>query len=358
MQKPGLLPGHGDGRGRPQAPGSGTTRPTVPPPWVPPVLPEMLGGGWGLRWRECGETRPNAWTRRAANWAHFCQKQALAALFWLARRHTTARHPSTPRPGPTPLSFRTRSHNRREWESAGPSPPARLTGSPTNRSARCCRAANQRARGAERRTLPGRCPPQWAKPPPPRAAPAAAHPRLEPRSASFSQSLQCSWSFSSADGRGGLAGGRLTAVSLSSAILKRGLGACRTPATKRAAIGQRVAGHAGTGSLRGSAAGGLSRGRDYSSRRPLGAPQGGAPAAGGLSHTGAAVRVLPPWRRTAARPLCPPPRTQCPRSHPLPARGGGPSSTRAAPIGCQRDPASQQPIGTWDTAPRVKPGGG
>lgn len=114
--------------------------------------------------------------------------------------------------------------------------------------------------------------------------PAAAHPRLEPRSASFSQSLQCSCSFSSADGRGGLARARLAAVSLSSAILKRGLGACRTPATRRAAIGRRAAGHAGTGSLPGHAGAGRRRDRDYSSRRPLGASRGGAAGAGALSH--------------------------------------------------------------------------
>lgn len=236
-----------------------------------------------------------------------------------------------------------------------PLPPARPTGSSTNRSAGCCLAANQRARRAGCRSLPGRCPPQWARPPSRRAAPAGAHPRLDPCSASFSQSLQCSWSFSSADGRGGLAGGRLTAVSPSSAILKRGLGACRTPATKRAAIGRRAAGHAGTGSLRGHTGAGPRRDRDCSSRRPSGAYRGGAPGAEGLAHTGAAVQSHPPRRRATARaPLL----SRCPRPHPLPARGGGPNPMRAAPIGWEREASSQQPIGARGTAARLKPGRG
>lgn len=102
---------------------------------------------------------------------------------------------------------------------SGTAPPARLTGASTNRCPGCCPETNQSTRGAGRLSLPGRSSPQWARPPLWHAVPAAAHPRLEPCSASFSQSLQCSWSFSSAAGRGDLAGGRLTAVSLSSAIL-------------------------------------------------------------------------------------------------------------------------------------------
>lgn len=205
------------------------------------------------------------------------------------------------------------------------------------------------------RPLPSSMGPAAAAP----GGPAAAHPRLEPRSASFSQSLQCSWSFSSADGRGGLARGRLAAVSLSSAILKRGLGACRTPATRRAAIGRRAAGHAGTGSLPGHAGAGRRRDRDHSSRRPLRASRGGAAGAGGY-HTGAAARGRPPRRRTAARPSVsrPPLRPRCLRSHPLPAREGGSTPMSAAPIGWDRDPTSYQPIGPRDTALRVKPGRG
>lgn len=184
------------------------------------------------------------------------KKNALAAPFWLPRGQPPRRHPSAPRTGPTLLSFRTRSHTRRELEPRGPVPP-RQTDGRLAQSQRGMLRAGQSARrrgGAPRtsRPLPASMSPAAAA----GAAPAAAHPRWEPRSASFSQSLQCSWSFSSAGGRGGLAGCRLTAVSPSSAILKRGLGACRTPPTKRAAIGRRLAGHAGTGSLRGCAGAG------------------------------------------------------------------------------------------------------
>lgn len=137
MQNPGLRLGkRRDGRAgawpssraqgrRPEATslgGSGTTCPTMPPPRVPPRCREGDGvraGGPG----DCGETHPDARTRRAANWAHFCQKKALAAALWLPRRHRAGRYPSTARTGPTLLSFGTRSHNRREWEPAGPSPP-------------------------------------------------------------------------------------------------------------------------------------------------------------------------------------------------------------------------------------------
>lgn len=203
---------------------------------------------------------------------------------------------------------------------SGPAPPARLKGSSANRSAGCCPAANERARGAGRRSRPGRYPAQWARPPPPRAPRAAAHPRLEPRSASFSQSLQRSWSFSSAGGRAGLAGGRLAAVSLPSAILKGGLGACRAPVTKRAAIGRRGAGHAGTGSLLGAG--------PTVPVSPRGSP--------GRGSAGREVPLAPgppcgdTRRRGSARPA---PSPLCPSAHPLPVRGGGPSPRRAAPIG-------------------------
>lgn len=216
-----------------------------------------------------------------------------------------------------------------------PAPPARLKGSSTNRSTGCCPSANERARGAGRRSLPGRCPAQWARPPPRRAAPAAAHPRLEPRSASFSQSLQCSWSFSSADDRRGLAGSRLTAVSLSSAILKGGLGACRAPATKRAAIGRRGAGHAGTGSSRAGAWGRAAPRPELPFPPALGGP--GA----GLRGPEVSLTPGPPCRENrgggesrpgpAAARSAPTPR--CPSGHPLPVRGGGPSPRRAVPIG-------------------------
>lgn len=125
MQEPGLLPGRRDGSGRPQPPGSGTTCPSMPLPRVPPRCwrcregDGVRAGGPG----DCGETHPDARTRRAANWAHFCQKKALAAALWLPRRHRAGRYPSTAQTGPTLLSFGTRSHNRREWEPAGPSPP-------------------------------------------------------------------------------------------------------------------------------------------------------------------------------------------------------------------------------------------
>lgn len=125
VQQSGLLPGCRDGHGRPEAPGSRITHPTMPPPWVPPRCQKCQEGDGACAGRQgkYGETNPNARTRRAANWAHFCQKQALAAPFWLPRRQRAGRHSSTPRTGPTLLSFRTRSHNRSEWEPAGPSPP-------------------------------------------------------------------------------------------------------------------------------------------------------------------------------------------------------------------------------------------
>ncbi|XP_074765231.1 uncharacterized protein LOC141961795 [Athene noctua] len=278
---------------------------------------------------------------------------------FLAAPHTPRRPlpiRATDEPDPAPLQDTLPQLPRKA--ASGP-PPGRLTAGSTNRRAGRRLPANQRARGAGHRSLPGRCPPQWARPPPRRAAPAAAHPRLEPRSASFSQSLQCSWSFSSAGGRGGLAGGRLTAVSLSSAILKRGLGACRAPAPKRAAIGRRAAGHAGTGSLRGQAGAGPRRGRDYSSRRALGAPRGGAPGAGGLGRTAAAARGHPPRRRAAARlPRRPfpcrtavsaPPPASCPRGRGEPKEGGAgwlgegpvfpPANRRAGPC------AALKPVG-------------
>lgn len=57
-------------------------------------------------------------------------------------------------------------------------PPARSTGGSANRSARCHPPTNQRARGAGHRSLPGRCPPQWAR----RAPRSAARPPLTPGS--------------------------------------------------------------------------------------------------------------------------------------------------------------------------------
>lgn len=203
----------------PHAPESRITHPTVPPPWVSPrgwrchEWAEACAGGQ----RECGEAHPNARPGKAAKWAYFCPKEALAAPS-RPPHNPRRRLPSTPRLRPTLLSF---GHapaagvNGRQRHR----PPARLTGASANHCPGCCPATNQRTGEAGGLSLPGRSSPQWARPPPRHAVPATAHPRLEPCSASFSQSLQCSWSFSSAAGREGLAGGRLTAVSLSSAIL-------------------------------------------------------------------------------------------------------------------------------------------
>lgn len=90
--------------------------------------------------------------------------------------------------------------------------------------------------------------------------------------------------------------------------LERGLRACRTPATKRAAIGRRAPEHAGSGSLRGHAGAGLCRGWDYNSRRSLGASRGGAPVAGGFPHTGTAV-----WMPRLTESRGPSPRSPVPR---------------------------------------------
>lgn len=229
----------------PHAPENGITHPTVPSPWVSPRgwrcqgRAEARAGGQ----RECGETHPNARPRRAAKWAYFCPKKALAAASRPRCSHRS-RHPCTPRPRPTPLSL---GHapaagvNGRQQHR----PLARLTGASANRCPGCCPPTYQRTRGAGRLSLPGRSSPQWARPPPRHAVPAATHPRLEPCSASFSQSLQCSWSFSSAAGRGGLAAGRLTAVSLSSAILNGASARAAPPQQSAPRLGGRPRGMPG-----------------------------------------------------------------------------------------------------------------
>lgn len=134
--------------------------------------------------------------------------------------------------------------------------------------------------------------------------------------------------------------------------LERGLRACRTPATKHAAIGRWAARHAGSGSLRGHAGAGLRRGRDYNSRQFVGMPRGGAPVAGGLPHTGQ-PRGCPAARRAAARPPARtfPAEAAVLASPPTSCLRGGSSLMRAAPIGLERRPPSpRQPIGVRDTA--------
>lgn len=294
VQKPGIIPG------MPHAPESSIMHATVPPPWVSPrgwrchAWAEVSAGGH----RECGETHPKARPGRAAKWAHFCPKKELAAPSRPPRRYR-GRHPSTPRPRPTLLSF---GHapaagvNGRQRHR----PLVKLTGASTNRCPACCPATNQSMEGAGRLSLPGRSSPQWARPPPWPAVPVAAYPLLEPCSASFSQSLQCSWSFSSAAGREGLAGGRLTAVSLSSAILNGASARAAPPqqsSPRLAGVPRGMPGVVVCVGLRGP---GCAWAGTTIPVRSLWVSRGGPPVAGGLPPT-EQPRGCPGGRRATTR---------------------------------------------------------